>query len=61
MLRIIRFVIILMVIFGLMSLFQVAGLDQGTAFMLISLAVVILALIVARTLRTKQTSYNEKE
>lgn len=59
--RIIRFGIVLIVIFGLTSLFQAAGLDQGTAIMLTSIAFVALALIVESVLKTKQSSDNDRK
>jgi hypothetical protein len=51
--RIIRFGIVLIVVFGLMWLLQTLGLDQGTAIMLISIASVALALFIAKNLRNK--------
>lgn len=59
--RIIRFGIILMVVFGLIWLLQLAGLDQGTAIMLISVTFVGLALLVERALRNKQSNNNERQ
>jgi membrane protein implicated in regulation of membrane protease activity len=53
MLRVIRFGIILMVVFGLMWLLQTLGLDQGTAIMLISIVSVVLALLIARILKNR--------
>jgi hypothetical protein len=54
MLRIVRFSIVSMVVFGLIWLLQTLGLDQGTAIMLISIAFVGLALAVERMLRKRR-------
>ncbi len=59
--RIIRFGIILMLVFGLMWLLETLGLDQGTAIMLISVTFVGLALLVERALRNKQSNNNERQ
>ncbi|MCI4411828.1 MAG: hypothetical protein JHC38_09190 [Thiotrichales bacterium] len=59
--RIIRFAIILLVVFGLMWLLETLGLDQGTAIMLISITFVGLALLVERSLRNKQSIDSEKQ
>ncbi len=53
MLRVVRFMLVLMLVFGLVALLQAFGLDQGTAIMIISVGLVGLALGVERALRNK--------
>lgn len=52
--RFIRFLILLLVIFGAMSLLQHYGLDQGTAIMIISMVFVAFALLVSWLLKKKK-------
>lgn len=52
--RILRFLILLLVIFGAMSLLQHSGLDQGTAIMIISMVFVAFALLVSWLLKKKK-------
>lgn len=58
MLRVVRFMLVLMLVFGLMALLQAFGLDQGTAIMIISVGLVGLALGVERTLRNRAARDN---
>ncbi|HQT02315.1 MAG: hypothetical protein M1572_08985 [Gammaproteobacteria bacterium] len=58
MLRVVRFMLVLMLVFGLVTLMQAFGLDQGTAIMIISVGLVGLALGVERTLRNRASRDN---
>jgi Flp pilus assembly protein TadB len=53
--RIVRFILVLAIIFGAISLLQSVGLSKETAIMFISIAFVAIAVIVKRRIKKQCT------